>query len=68
MREALARPDRGQVSRSTLYSPTVTRTPLDEEGSPLEDKAATYQPTPASELSLPDGPSGQTVVTMLAVG
>eukprot|EP00969_Alexandrium_andersonii_P007619 331632-Alexandrium_andersonii.AAC.1 len=41
VREALGRPDRGRVPRSTLYTPTVTRTPLDEEGCPLEDKATT---------------------------
>eukprot|EP00969_Alexandrium_andersonii_P319948 14135777-Alexandrium_andersonii.AAC.1 len=46
----------------------VTRTPLDEEGSPLDDKATTFQPPPAPELSLPDGPSGQTAAVLLSIG
>eukprot|EP00969_Alexandrium_andersonii_P302334 13364249-Alexandrium_andersonii.AAC.1 len=46
----------------------VTRTPLGEEGNALGDKAATFQPPPAPELSLPDGPSGQTAAVLLSLG
>eukprot|EP00969_Alexandrium_andersonii_P206388 9118619-Alexandrium_andersonii.AAC.1 len=46
----------------------VTRTPLDDEGAPFEDKASTFQPPPAPELALPDGPAGQTAAVVLSMG